>query len=188
MKHQKLTDPLREQAALYALGALSPDERRSYAAHLDAGCAVCRTEVDSFGSVTGNLALASTPVAPRSQVRSRLLIAARASTPTAQRSPFRFVMGREGDWTELEPGVFRKDLLATPGSSAVSYLIRIQPGRSVSSHDHHAVEHCYVIEGDLHIAGRHIHAGDFTMADRGSTHTHAWSDHGCVLLIVEGRA
>ena len=188
MKHAKLTDPLREQAALYALGALAPDEYRSYEAHLEGGCRVCRAEVDSLGAVAGNLALAATTLAPRPEVRSRLLAAARASTPAATRSPFRFVMDREGDWIELQPGVLRKDLEATPGASSISYLIRLQPGARVTTHEHDAVEHCYVLEGDLHIAGRHIHGGDFHLADRGSTHAGIWSDQGCVLLIVEGHA
>jgi len=38
------------------------------------------------------------------------------------------------------------------------------------------------------IAGRHIHAGDFHVADPGSTHSVSLSERGCVLLIVEGNA
>jgi len=187
VKHTKLTDSLRAQAALYALGALAPDETRAYEAHLEDGCRPCRAEVDSFGAASGNLALAAPPTTPRRDVRSRLLAAARETRAAAPRSPFRFVMNREGDWTEIQPGVFRKDLAATPGASSTSYMIRLQPGARVSSHGHHALEHCYVLDGDLHIAGRHIHAGDFHVADPGSTHAVSMSERGCVLLILEGR-
>lgn len=188
MKHAKLTDPLREQAALYALGALAPAEARTYEAHLEDGCRVCGAEVEVHGAVTGNLALAATPAAPRPDVRTRLLAAARESAPAAPRSPFRFVLNGEGDWTEVEPGVFQKPLAGGPGTDSTSYLIRMQPGVRVNTHQHTAVEHCYVIDGDLRIAGRHLHAGDFHLADRGSTHEGIASEQGCVLLIVESHA
>ena len=187
MKHTKLTDSLQAQAALYALGALAPDETRSYEAHLEDGCRLCRAEADSLRAASGNLALVAFATAPRREVRSRVLAAAREAQAASPRSSFRFVMNREGDWIEIQPGVFRKDLAATPGASSTSYLIRLQPGARVSSHTHDALEHCYVLEGDLHIAGRHIHAGDFHVADPGSTHAASLSERGCVLLIVEGR-
>ena len=46
-------------------------------------------------------------------------------------------------------------------------------------------EHCYVISGDLYIAGRHIHGGDYHYAPPGSVHDGIRSDGGSLLLIVE---
>ena len=174
MKHARLTDRLREKAALYHLGALPPHEHGAFARHLDGGCVACRDEVESFDGLEGLLALAAPPVAPSPGTRARLLAQAR--------TPSHFVLRPEGTWNEIQPGVFRKDLAAGAGTS---YLIRLQAGARVGMHRHAAAEHCYVVEGDLHIAGRHVHAGDFHLAERGTTHEVASSEGGCLLLIVE---
>ena len=44
-----------DQAAAYALGALTPAERAEFEAHL-AKCALCAAEVRSFAPVVGDLA------------------------------------------------------------------------------------------------------------------------------------
>src|SRR5262245_17545067 len=112
--HAKLTDQLRERAALYALGALAPDEHREFERHLDGGCPACRAEVESLGTVAGNLALAAEPMAPRPEVRARLLAEIR-STPAAPEpypvvgmrstppgpEPYPVVFEDEGDWVEI---------------------------------------------------------------------------------------
>src|SRR5262249_56392297 len=120
VKHTKLTDSLQAQAALYALRALAPDETRSYEAHLEEGCRLCRAEVDSLRAASGNLALAASPTAPRREVRSRVLAAARNLKAAAPRSPFRFAMNREGDWIAMQPGGFRTDPAATAGAASSS--------------------------------------------------------------------
>lgn len=51
-------DPYREWDAAYLLGALSPDERREYEAHLS-GCARCSAEVASLAGLSGILAVVS---------------------------------------------------------------------------------------------------------------------------------
>jgi anti-sigma factor ChrR (cupin superfamily) len=178
VKHARLTDRLREQAALYRLGALPPDEHGAFARHLEHGCVPCRREAESFDGMEGLLALAAPAVAPPRTTRARVLTEARAST----RPPSHFVLRREGAWNEIQPGVFRKDLDAAAGAS---YLIRLEPGARVHQHSHAATEHCYVVEGDIRIAGRRIHAGDFHLAEPGSTHDVASSEGGCLLLIVE---
>lgn len=48
-------DPYREWDAAYLLGALSPDERREYEAHL-AGCKRCSAEIASLAGLSGILA------------------------------------------------------------------------------------------------------------------------------------
>jgi anti-sigma factor ChrR (cupin superfamily) len=182
VRHVKVSDKLRERAALYALGSLAPQEARAFALHLEGGCPPCRAEVESFAAVGRDLALAPDPVPPRPEVRARLLGAASAGGP----SPFHFLARDEGEWEEIQPGVHRKDLGGGRGST--SYLIRMAPGTHVATHRHAAVEHCYVVDGDLRIAGRHIHAGDYHRADRDSTHEAPATDGGCLLLIVESPA
>jgi len=88
--------PYAEQAAAYALGALTASERAFFEAHL-ANCALCAAEVRSFASVTGQLAITIPSTAPSPAVRDRLLAAIRApterrleavATPTSQLGPY----------------------------------------------------------------------------------------------------
>jgi anti-sigma factor ChrR (cupin superfamily) len=184
VKHARLTDTLRDRASLYALGSLPEDDAREFGAHLD-GCDICREEVRASSSVACDLALAPTAVPPRPELRQRLLAAiARPPTPGPG---FAFVHEPEGAWTEIQTGVFQKVLARRSNTDPTAYFIRMEPGARVATHHHGSVEHCYVVEGDLHIAGRDIQAGDYHLADHGTTHDDAWSREGCLLLIVESR-
>ena len=69
-------DALREQAAPYALGALSVAERSAFETHLR-GCAECKAEVTAFLSVCGALAQAVEQHDPPAALRGRILAAAR---------------------------------------------------------------------------------------------------------------
>ncbi len=65
-----------ELAAPYALGALAPEERAGFEAHL-AECATCRAEVQAFREVSGLLAHAAPAAAALPGLRERVLRAAR---------------------------------------------------------------------------------------------------------------
>jgi anti-sigma-K factor RskA len=72
-----------DQAAAYALGALTPAERADFEAHL-ANCALCAAEVRSFAPVVGDLGMTNPAAAPSPAVRDRLLSAIRTgSRPVA---------------------------------------------------------------------------------------------------------
>ena len=79
-----------EQAAPYALGSLSPEERRAFEAHL-AGCAACRADVRAFTEVAGALAHTAPSAEPPRGLRDRVLAEARRVRPirmgVARRSP-----------------------------------------------------------------------------------------------------
>jgi len=188
VKHIRSTPEQRTRAALYALGALAPDETRRFAEHVEGGCPVCRAEVASFAAVVADVALAAPPVAPKPEVRARLLARATAEAGSSPLPAFHFVLEGEGAWAEVEPRVFRKDLAAFPGAGPTVYLIRMEPGAGAATHRHEGVEDCYVISGDLHVAGRHIHAGDHHRAARGTTHEGIRTHGGCLLLIVDAAA
>jgi anti-sigma-K factor RskA len=67
-------DELHSQAHLYVVGALDPDEVRTFEAHL-AGCADCRKEVAAMNEVTAHLSeivAAEPPVDLRSLVLARI--------------------------------------------------------------------------------------------------------------------
>jgi anti-sigma-K factor RskA len=73
-----------ELAAPYALGALDPEERTGFEAHL-AECATCRAEVQSFREVGGLLAHAAPAADPPPGLRGRVLRAAGQVRPISVR-------------------------------------------------------------------------------------------------------
>ena len=79
-KHEH--DELREHAALFVLGALTPEERVEFETHV-AGCAECAAEVRSLTAVPTMLAQAVPQIAPSPALRGRVLqsVAALDSRP-----------------------------------------------------------------------------------------------------------
>ena len=75
-------DDLVGLAPAYVLGALEPDERRTFETHL-AGCDVCASEVRSLGRVTAGLAQSVPQVTPRAALRDRVLLAVGAGDARA---------------------------------------------------------------------------------------------------------
>jgi len=75
-------DALREQVALYAIGALDAGERAAVAAHLR-GCAECAAELATLAPVSGAMAQIVTQREPPAALRARVLssIASSASAP-----------------------------------------------------------------------------------------------------------
>jgi anti-sigma-K factor RskA len=65
-------DQLGDEAAAYALGALTAAERQAFEAHL-AGCPRCAAEVRSYAVVADGLGQLATPVDPGSESRAALL-------------------------------------------------------------------------------------------------------------------
>jgi len=73
-----------ELAAPYALGALAPNERARFEAHL-AECAACRSDVQALGEVAGLLAHAAPAATPPAALRDRILREARQVRPIGRR-------------------------------------------------------------------------------------------------------
>jgi anti-sigma-K factor RskA len=76
-------DDLRDQAAAYVIGALTPDERKAFETHL-ATCAQCAAEVRSLTPVAGALAQTVPQVEPPVALRARVVsYASRSERPAA---------------------------------------------------------------------------------------------------------
>ncbi len=71
--HERATDETRETAALYCLGALSPDEAGAFETHLATGCAPCEAEVRAFRGAAAELAHLAEPADPPPGLRARLI-------------------------------------------------------------------------------------------------------------------
>jgi anti-sigma-K factor RskA len=80
MKHLQLTEELQESASFYAAGAMSEEERKRYARHLEEdGCDVCRTEVQALQAAIHSLALALPEQSPAPTAKMRLMAQAELS-------------------------------------------------------------------------------------------------------------
>jgi anti-sigma factor ChrR (cupin superfamily) len=71
----------------------------------------------------------------------------------------------------------------SPAGNA-TMLIRMAPGAIYPPNRHAAIEHCYVLEGDLHFGDLVVHAGDHQCAMGGTTHQTSHTEPGCLLLIT----
>ena len=189
MKHSVADDQVREQLALYALGALSQQEARAVENHLAEGCEVCVSELQSFESVVGALGLAVPPVTPPPDVRAKLLTQLREETeavsrPSGEALKNYSLRANEGQWTEIAPGVFEKHLFADKRRGTVTTMIKMMPGMKLPSHRHVGVEECLLIEGDFHIGGEEFGPGDYRCAMPGTIDETSFSINGALLLIV----
>jgi putative transcriptional regulator len=194
--HETLDDEARDRAALHALGSLPEAERREYEAHL-AACAACRREVEGYGEVVRDLALAAPAAEPPSGLRGRLLHRIRGPEAAADPRSFRlwrqeprqgaFVFEAAAD-AVWEPGgaagVEARRLYVDEAADRVTMLIRMAPGASYPRHRHAGPEECYVVEGDLLVGKRRMRAGDYQRAEPGSVHGVQSTEGGCLLLIV----
>ena len=91
---------------------------------------------------------------------------------------FQFSILPEGVWREVAPGARRKDVAEDV------YLLRLSRGAAEDAPVTDKVAHRFVIEGDLHVGGRHLRAGEDDRAPVGSVATAPSSDRGCLVLVV----
>lgn len=199
MSHTQTEDAACELAAPYALGALDPEEARSFEEHLNAGCAACAAEVSEFADTAAALVWAAPPRTPpegmREKLISRVLAEARDARPTPPESraastaggasDLLIVRAGEGEWAETsDPGVFVKLLFADRERDTYTTLVRMSPGARIPSHLHRGAEQCLVLEGDVSSGGQTLRAGDFNRAPAGSVHGELTTERGALLLIV----
>jgi len=203
MSHTPAHEELKEQAALYALGALEAAEARDFERHLAEGCEACAAELREFEGVAARLALASAPARPPAGAREKLLsrISAAAAehtrrpevSPEGASAPGRpagaadlIVVRRDaGEWEATPaPGVFVKTLFVDRERDTVTRLVRLDPGARIPSHRHLGYEQCLVVEGRMRAGELHLRAGDFNCSAPGTIHEEIYTDEGALLLIV----
>jgi anti-sigma-K factor RskA len=107
-------------AAAYVLGALEPEERRAFEAHL-AGCAACAEEIRTLRHVTDALARAVPQRTPRAELRTRVLASIVPGTlaePAAVTPPPRTAMS---GWLALAAA-----LAVAVGASAYAWQLQLR--------------------------------------------------------------
>lgn len=185
MKHVPADFDPAEWAALYAAGALSPEECAQFEAKLAAGDRACLDELKPFEPVVEGLLDATLPVAPPGEVRSRLLeqIGTKSEPPA---SPDPFVQrAAQARWREMGiPGVTRRVLWIDRERNEYSALIRCEPGTVFPSHIHPGPEQVLVLEGDLTYEAVEYGPGDYQRFERGTRHAPQSTKGGCLILIT----
>lgn len=178
-------------AAMYAAGALTQEERTAFEARLQAGDKDCIVEFKKLQPVIESLVSASPPVTPRPSVKDALLarIAAEQTSAPLPDTDVLNLRSNEGDWQETGvPGVRVRMLYIDKEANRQTFLVRMDPGTSYPSHPHPGFEECYVLEGDLHSAGRTMHIGDYQCAPAGSQHGVTSTKNGCLCLVTSAVA
>jgi anti-sigma factor ChrR (cupin superfamily) len=191
--HLELNDDLRELASLYALGALPEEQAAAYEAHLSQGCHVCRAEVASFREMTGAIGLSADPLAPRRELRERLMkaISSALHPPTGHapgilydKDGVRIARPQEMTWQPGQlPGLFLKVLFDDTQRSYTTALVRMTAGTRYPSHRHAGVEELFLLEGDLSVDELCMKPGDYCRGEAGSIHGEIYTNAGCLFMV-----
>ncbi len=182
MKHEHLTNDLRERAALYSLGALPAEDAAVLAMHLARGCTVCAREVGTQERLVGALGQHATAVAPRPALREQVLAAVPAAPSTVPPSTVRpTTLAWEPG---AIPGVVAKPLFADAATGRFTNMVRMEAGVSYPGHRHTDTEELFLLSGDLSVEGEHLFTGDYCAAPAGTIHAHTFSERGCTFVVT----
>ncbi len=92
-----------------------------------------------------------------------------------------FVRSTEGAWGPgPAEGVERRRLFSDPASGTSTYLVRMRPGR----HERVSAEQVYMLEGDGHVSGIALQAGDYYRAATGTVPDVSYTERGCTFLVI----
>lgn len=144
-------------------------------------------EFRALEDIVADLAQAAPTVAPKADLRARLM--AQVAEETNAAKPFvspalLSLRANEGDWIEAAPGISVKQLFVDEPSGLTTSLFRLAPGTIAAPHRHIGNEQCYILEGDFHVGDQVFGAGDFHCAATGSIHDRISTINGTLLLIV----
>jgi putative transcriptional regulator len=192
-----ITEQQREQASLYAVGALPEQERLAFEIELR-GDAELREFVRSLNEATVLIGLSATQMAPPAGLKQKVLerISSKSRTAVADRPSkeegrakfpgFAFVEASESKgWKELPiRGAWIKFLSIEPAKGYAVLLGRLEAGVRYPAHFHEGAEEIYMLTGDLHVGDRKLGPGDFHHSDAGTSHPVNYTEEGCTLLAV----
>jgi quercetin dioxygenase-like cupin family protein len=180
-----------EWAALYAAGALSPNECAQFEARLAAGDAACQAAIQALGPVIEGMFAAFSPVLPPLGMRARLLEQLGPSEKPGSVDDSRpqrdmYVQRATGArWKEMGiRGAMRRVLWIDSQRNEYSALVRCEPGVVFPDHPHPGVEQCLVLEGDVWHDGIEYGPGDYQRFPAGSRHGEQTTRRGCLLLVI----
>ena len=192
-----MDDSLELKAALYALGTLTQNEARNFEESLEDADEVTRAELQEFDTVVELLGLSADDAIPSPEIGDRIAAfaaanprpaqpEATASLPEIAAHPFITIRREEGEWLQPYEGMFVKPVFENTKNGTTTYLLKMNPNTKVSLHRHAGIEECVVIEGDFHVDGKDLRAGDYHCALPGTIHDRPGTTGGALVLIVSG--
>ena len=106
----------------------------------------------------------------------------------APQSGLVFVRAIEGSWKSgADPGVRRRTIFMDPARRTVTCLVRMEAGTRLPGHRHVTAEQFYMLEGDTHVSGQVLHAGDYYRAAAGTEHGVTYTEGGCLFLMISSK-
>ena len=188
-----ITSSLAELAALDAVGVLDDQEQREYREKLAAASPEERAAIAQLYDIAAQIATQSSlrladarsgqaDVEPPAGARERLMA-------RIDRSRMYSLRANDGAWKAGPvPGTRVKLLSLDRARNSVTILMRVDPGAKYPPHHHSGGEDCYVISGEIIVAGQRLRAGDFHRAEPDSDHGVLSSDTGAEVLLVVSAA
>jgi len=188
------TDPLDEQAMLYALGSLAEKEHQQFENCLQCPHSAAPAKLAAYTHLVGTISASLQPEkAPNPELRARIMAAidppVPADAPKDQVLPvgITFLMQNEGPWHATPyPGVQLRELSNASAEMAI-FMLNLEPGTKFPDHDHHGSEDMYLLSGDLDINGKRMGPGDFMHSDPSTKHHDMYSPGGCQAIVVTSR-
>jgi anti-sigma factor ChrR (cupin superfamily) len=172
-----------ELLALHALGSLAAEDGAALEAHA-AVCESCRADLAALRATVGAFAAWPTDVLrPVPALWDRLahrIGGAMGRGPLA-RSP---AAADEPAWEQVAPGIECKLLASDRESERVSMLVRLAPGAEYPPHRHAGIEELFLLDGELWIDDRLLHAGAYSRAEAGTSDRRVWSPTGCTCVLI----
>jgi hypothetical protein len=90
----------------------------------------------------------------------------------------------EPPWEDVAPGISVKMFATDAERHRVSMQVRLVPGGEYPPHTHAGVEELHLLDGELWIDDRKLHAGDYNRAEPGTGDKRVWSETGCSCVLV----
>ena len=167
-----------ELVCALAIGALPAFEAAGVATHLGS-CPQCSVEWESLRPVVDSFVAWPTDVLrPSASLRERLarIAPSDAAAPQPRWSA--------PEWEHVAPGIFCRLLATDTEKHVVSMLVRLVPGGKYPAHRHAGTEELHLLEGELWIDERKLHAGDYNRAEPGTSDSRVWSETGCTCVLM----
>lgn len=183
------TGDWRDQALLYAMGALPWEQRDAFELRLAGGDELAMDEVERMQlAIERLMSLAPLP-APRRRVKDMLMTAATKARVPGFEHPepgVEVLRSGRGRWIDTGyKGVSTKILHIEKETRMATTILKLAPGAMYPPHHHSMLEQCVVLNGDVRLGSKlHIFEGDYEKALAGTEHEYVTSDTGCELLII----
>jgi anti-sigma factor ChrR (cupin superfamily) len=172
-----------ETASLYVLRALPASEIPAFEAHL-LTCPECRQEIETLRPIVRSfVSWPADILRPSESLWNR--VSQRISNESGtELLPDPGQLPAKPEWEEVANGISCKILAVNAEASRVTMLVRLAPGTDYPPHRHAGLEELHLLQGELMIDEKKLHAGDFIRAEAGSVDHRVWSETGCTCVLI----